>query len=195
MIVPSFFFTCPQEPDLKLPPSRLQDGICDCCDGADEVILTTTTTTTTSTSSSSSSCPNVCHVVLAQRRAARDKVLQTFRTGSYRRQQELQNYYQLVHVTHQQINQLEHQLEHEKRKTLFFIKQQIEHVQFQYMQQRYNTMMTTITSSTTTTTTITRLGLIQPIEVEYRYYDHPMSIVSLMIPNTRVLQKPDKTNE
>lgn len=29
-------FACPEQPDLQLPLSRIDDGICDCCDGADE---------------------------------------------------------------------------------------------------------------------------------------------------------------
>jgi hypothetical protein len=32
----SLLFVCPQQPSLRLHPSRINDGICDCCDGADE---------------------------------------------------------------------------------------------------------------------------------------------------------------
>ncbi|KAL7533151.1 hypothetical protein ACHAWF_004367 [Thalassiosira exigua] len=71
-------FACPQQPSLVLPPSRLRDGICDCCDGADEVPGT---------------CEDVCDVALAEERAARAKAREAFAIGSKRRTEGVAEYW------------------------------------------------------------------------------------------------------
>ena len=75
----SHVFVCPQQPSLHLPPSRINDGICDCCDGADEKPQQQTST---SSSTYSSSCPDICNVVLAAERAAHEKLQQDYTIGS-----------------------------------------------------------------------------------------------------------------
>lgn len=69
-------FTCPQQPNLHIPFSRLYDGICDCCDGADEPLDVVP-------------CPDVCQQVMAQERAARAAAAQHFITGSAYRQEQV----------------------------------------------------------------------------------------------------------
>ena len=49
----------------------MSDGICDCCDGADEPI--------------SADCPDVCGAALASERADRDRAVSEFREGSEKR--------------------------------------------------------------------------------------------------------------
>ncbi|KAL7508724.1 hypothetical protein ACHAXN_005826 [Cyclotella atomus] len=61
------YFVCPQQPSLQLAYSRVDDGICDCCDGADET---------------SGTCQDNCDEVLAAERAARAKVKADYEIGS-----------------------------------------------------------------------------------------------------------------
>jgi len=71
-------FSCPQQPNLKLPLSRLNDGICDCCDGADEI------------DDSLIHCEDICEEVLREEREARARLETNFLTGSKKRQEELE---------------------------------------------------------------------------------------------------------
>ena len=65
-------FTCPQQPNLLLSVSKLQDGICDCCDGADEL---------------SGMCEDHCQELLAAERAQRAQAKEAFDVGHQKRQQ------------------------------------------------------------------------------------------------------------
>jgi len=85
-------FECPQQTTLQLPLSRLNDGVCDCCDGADEI---------------GGICDDNCEEVLAFERAERAAVVSHFQTGSLRRSKELSDYTALVKVTLQEIQKLE----------------------------------------------------------------------------------------
>lgn len=60
-------FTCPKQPKLKIPLSRVNDGICDCCDGADEVGTVV--------------CKENCDEVLRAERLYRRKLEQKFHAG------------------------------------------------------------------------------------------------------------------
>ncbi|KAL9184139.1 hypothetical protein ACHAXT_002225, partial [Thalassiosira profunda] len=73
-------FGCPQQPNLQLPLSRVDDGICDCCDGADE------------SSSSSVKCEDNCEALLAEERAARAKAVEDYAVGSQKRQASITAY-------------------------------------------------------------------------------------------------------
>lgn len=70
-------FQCPQQPKIKLPLSRISDGICDCCDGADEV---------------QGACPDICDQVLREEREARKKVEQDFALGYAKRKRDLEEF-------------------------------------------------------------------------------------------------------
>jgi hypothetical protein len=89
--------TCPQQPNKNLPLSRLNDGICDCCDGADEP-------------TSGVDCPDICEEVLAEERALRAKLEQDFAAGYAKRQEQLQTYRELVEKTKGEMNAIELQL-------------------------------------------------------------------------------------
>ena len=72
------FFVCPQQPSLKLAFSRVDDGICDCCDGADE--------------KHSGTCVDICDEVLASERAARAKLRADYDVGSKIRADSISQY-------------------------------------------------------------------------------------------------------
>lgn len=86
-------FVCPQQPALHLPPSRINDGICDCCDGADEPIT--------------SSCDDVCDKVLAKEREARQKLLQGYTLGSQGRQASIRQFQQYKKELQDKIQRVE----------------------------------------------------------------------------------------
>lgn len=75
-------FVCPQQPSLHIPPSRINDGICDCCDGADEQ----------SHSQHNNPCPDNCDTILAEERAAHQKLQQDYTIGSQLRTSSIQQF-------------------------------------------------------------------------------------------------------
>ena len=70
----SLLFVCPQQPSLRLHPSRINDGICECCDGAYEQY-----------DDGMTSCPDICNTVLAAEREARKRLEQDYEIGSQAR--------------------------------------------------------------------------------------------------------------
>lgn len=67
-------FGCPEQPNLKLPFSRVNDGVCDCCDGADEP---------------KGLCTDICGEVLREEREARQKLERNFAVGHNKRKNDL----------------------------------------------------------------------------------------------------------
>lgn len=58
--------SCEHQPDLILPLSRINDGICDCCNGSDE---------------SFTDCPDECDSILAEQRAQKEALEKNFQEG------------------------------------------------------------------------------------------------------------------
>jgi hypothetical protein len=81
----SSVFQCPQQSSLKLHRSRVNDGICDCCDGADE--------------KNAGNCRDVCAVILEAERSKKAKAEKDFGVGYQKRQKELVNFSKLVDET------------------------------------------------------------------------------------------------
>jgi hypothetical protein len=73
-------FQCPQQSKLKLPLSRVNDGICDCCDGVDESQVV---------------CPDICEEVLREEREAREKAIGGFNVGYNKRKHDLYDFKKL----------------------------------------------------------------------------------------------------
>jgi hypothetical protein len=82
---PSSLFTCPQQPSLHLSHSKVGDGICDCCDGADEAYT--------------AKCVNNCAAVLAEERRQQAAVREAFTQGHATRTTNLELYAQRVTQT------------------------------------------------------------------------------------------------
>lgn len=92
-LLPSF--QCPQQSKLKLPLSRVNDGICDCCDGVDEPEGT---------------CPDICEEVLKEEREARAKVESGFKVGYNKRKHDLFNFKKKRQEKQEEIAILEEEL-------------------------------------------------------------------------------------
>ena len=87
----SLKMTCPQQPLLQLPVSRIHDGICDCCDGADEI---------------TTKCPNVCDEVLREERARRAQLEQNFKQGSVQRLAVLHEFQNMLVESQEEMDQI-----------------------------------------------------------------------------------------
>lgn len=70
-------FTCPQQPTVQLASSKVHDGICDCCDGADELHGT---------------CEDNCAEILAAEREKQQKAKAAFELGYAKRQKTIQDF-------------------------------------------------------------------------------------------------------
>jgi len=75
-------YVCPQQPKLILPLSRLNDGICDCCDGSDE-------------ESGANPCIDNCFEVLKVQRERQAKLQNDFLVGSKKRERDLARFEKL----------------------------------------------------------------------------------------------------
>mmetsp|Transcript_9683 Transcript_9683/g.22755 ORF Transcript_9683/g.22755 Transcript_9683/m.22755 type:complete len:785 (-) Transcript_9683:78-2432(-) len=73
-------FQCSKQTKLILPVSRINDGICDCCDGEDE---------------SEGLCPDICDELFRAEREARQKITKNFKLGYNKRKHDLYNFKKL----------------------------------------------------------------------------------------------------
>ncbi|KAG7373922.1 glucosidase II [Nitzschia inconspicua] len=96
----SLVFVCPQQPNLKLPLSRLDDGICDCCDGTDEP-------------NGVVSCRDDCEEMLRAERDARAKLQHDFQQGYKKRRSDIEHFQTLRQFKLQQVDELETKLNEE----------------------------------------------------------------------------------
>jgi len=101
---PAAYFGCPQQPSLRLPMSRVNDGICDCCDGADE--SSDDASSSSSSGTTRTSCPDICDVVLAEEREALAKMRADYEIGSKRRAASISQYDGWHAVTREKLRQL-----------------------------------------------------------------------------------------
>ena len=126
-------FQCPQQPTLQLHLSRINDGICDCCDGADEIVTVTSdgsvassssstigsdgsvTIPTTTTTTTSNHCQDNCATVLAAYRAAQKQRQLQFHKGHEIRQKMITSYQGMVNTTKTKIKQLTHDITERKK--------------------------------------------------------------------------------
>ena len=99
--VPPAAFACRQQPALRLPLSRLNDGICDCCDGSDEA-----TDPSLSSVSTRVSCPDICDEVLAEERARAAKLRSDFDAGFKIRGEAIEEYDQWRSRSEEKLHQL-----------------------------------------------------------------------------------------
>ena len=76
--------TCPQQPNVVLSKSKINDGICDCCDGFDEE------------NNSAVSCVDNCDEVLQQERERQKKLKQDFLLGSKQYRKSIEEYDNMV---------------------------------------------------------------------------------------------------
>ncbi|KAL3822826.1 hypothetical protein ACHAXA_011463 [Cyclostephanos tholiformis] len=89
-------FGCPRQPALRLPYSRVNDGVCDCCDGADE------------SSSVMISCADICDVALADELAAKRRAIANYEIGSKRRSDYVSEYRKWHAITMDELRKLKY---------------------------------------------------------------------------------------
>lgn len=93
-------FQCPQQAELRLPVSRVNDGICDCCDGADEEI--------------DRNCPDSCAEIKAAEAAARAELQERYAKGSKIRIEAVEAFQKLKAESESELETLQSELETEK---------------------------------------------------------------------------------
>jgi protein kinase C substrate 80K-H len=143
-------FACMRQPTLVLPRSRLNDGICDCCDGSDE---------------KEGDCPDICEEVLRKEREERERLRYMYQEGSAKRNADLKHYQSILESTMREINELEsdlpqlqsriqslNQIIQEEKSSLFLrrfhqIDQSLEQVEFATIQLNVQEMMEVIIST------------------------------------------------
>jgi hypothetical protein len=118
---------------LKLPASRLSDGICDCCDGADEAPEV---------------CEDICEEVLKAEREARAKLEQAFAVGQNKRKHELFAFKKLREEKLAEIEELEKQKESLDPEAIAV---KMEGLQLGYLTQRMKVSSAIVAASKTTT--------------------------------------------
>ena len=115
---------------MKLPLSRLQDGICDCCDGADEA---------------AGVCNDICDVVLAEERAKREKAKTDYAIGSQKRKEEIAAFATFKQGSLVKMSEIENTIAENNQK-LEGVKAQIEAARLAYVGER-RTQLTSIVRS------------------------------------------------
>ena len=83
--------TCPQQPNIILSPSKINDSICDCCDGYDEQLLLQS-----SSQGNTSSCPNNCDELLAAQREQYEQLKSKYVNGLQKRQENIISYKTMI---------------------------------------------------------------------------------------------------
>mmetsp|Transcript_22642 Transcript_22642/g.53466 ORF Transcript_22642/g.53466 Transcript_22642/m.53466 type:complete len:803 (+) Transcript_22642:228-2636(+) len=89
-------FSCPQQPNLVLPASKVHDGICDCCDGKDEEGRT--------------DCADICDQVLKEEREQLAKLTNDYLVGSRKRDIDLVKFSEIRTIKIAQASKLDEQL-------------------------------------------------------------------------------------
>ena len=87
-------FACPKQPDVLVPLSRLNDGICDCCDGSDEDPRHGAQQQQQQRGTPNP-CPDDCERVLRAERERKAKIHNNYLIGSRKRDLDLANFAKL----------------------------------------------------------------------------------------------------
>lgn len=146
-------YQCPQQKKLQIPYSRFNDGICDCCDGSDEL---------------PSVCPDICDQVLAEERALREKMAREFTVGREMRQKQIADFQIAVKDSESKKAVVEEELESVQEK-LSEVESQIDQVKHEYMQQRITrageiaTRVATVGDAATNDSSSSLTGLLEPL--------------------------------
>jgi Glucosidase II beta subunit-like/Glucosidase II beta subunit-like protein len=115
-------YQCPQQKKLQIPYSRFRDGICDCCDGSDELPTV---------------CNDVCDQVLAEERMLRQKMAKEFTIGYNLRQKEIAAFQQVLKEKQAEKVQVDEKLETVDEQ-LIEVETEMTKVKHEFMQARVN---------------------------------------------------------
>ncbi len=96
--------SCPQQPNIKLSSSKINDSICDCCDGYDE---------NQNNNNKITNCSNNCEIILAKERKERQELTRNFQNGYNIHQIKLNEYNIIMKTKKQELQDI-----NDKRKEL-----------------------------------------------------------------------------
>jgi hypothetical protein len=118
-------FACtPEQPHIQLSVSKINDGICDCCNGSDESTI---------------QCLDTCADLLAAQRAAHQLLVETFQTGSAQRATAIQEWQaQVVRVKDEM--QIQEAVLHEQQQQVQVNQQRVTDFKVKYWKQRLQTL-------------------------------------------------------
>ena len=105
---------CPQQNKIELHTSKIDDSICDCCDGYDERhisndIRRSNSSSSSNTGTSSNVCIDNCDILLAKERQERQDLITKYTNGSSIYQQKQQEYQKKQQSLQSMIHTLETQ--------------------------------------------------------------------------------------
>ncbi|CAB9497824.1 Glucosidase 2 subunit beta [Seminavis robusta] len=146
-------YQCPQQKKLQIPYSRFHDGICDCCDGSDEL---------------PSVCPDICDQVLAEERALQQRMAKEFAIGQNKRQKEIEAFQLVLQEKQAEKEKVDQRLE-QIQEQLGEVESEIDQVKHEFMQQRVNRaaeISQRVAMTTTTTSNDSLTGLLEPLTNE-----------------------------
>jgi len=123
-------YVCPQQPKLHVPLSRMNDGICDCCDGSDENEID---------DGGDVSCPDNCHVILQEERERVAKIKQDYDIGKRLRIADLGTFQRQRTTRMVEIQLLEEEQLPQLEQELVTLTKQIHTMKQEYALSRMNT--------------------------------------------------------
>ena len=134
--------------------SRVNDGICDCCDGADEP--------------KSKQCPDICELVLREERERQRLLKENFAKGYARRQKELQAYQEMLTTAQEELDAVT--VEHTSLQSqIDSVEKDIEQLKHDNLRQRIQALRDTIMSlshESESTDDAPLKGLLEPLSEE-----------------------------
>jgi len=146
-------FQCKQQPKLLLPHSRLNDGVCDCCDGSDEEHNPNSTT-----------CTDICDEVLAEERAAYTSMVESYNIGSKTRENYVQVYQEIYEKTVQEMNVLNGEIE-ELEGQIKVHEEEIENQKLHAIGQHFEMVQGVLAGASSSSDTIYLPGTVEQLEM------------------------------
>jgi len=143
-------FQCPQQKTKNLPLSMINDGVCDCCDGADEP--------------ESGACEDICDEILAAERAAHAKAVEQYNIGKQRRNREIEDFRNLVKQTLVEIDTAEKGLDM-KNQEMSKIESEIKKEKITYAESRRAETLKVINTIANPTARSNISGLLAPLSI------------------------------
>jgi Glucosidase II beta subunit-like protein len=166
-------YQCPQQKNLQIPYSRFRDGICDCCDGSDELPKV---------------CSDVCDQVLAEERMLRQKMAKEFTIGYNLRQKEIQAFQRVLQEKQVEKVQVEEKLESVDEQ-LDEVEAEMTKLKHEFMQARVNRLgeLTKRVANNGPASHDSLTGLLEPLTID--------EITSLIVHSCQMAGEMERASE